>query len=418
MKIFSKVVLLLTVLSYIFVFNIYSQSHKLITSSQEVGPVGKGKSKLKFINTSFENASQLDWEVDSSGVVNISLIYDHERSSPNQANGHWHFQVEAEPGSDLTLTLQNFDNIWNGKKASPVTDKTNCLISKDGIRWDIIPTKLISGNRLQFNIHLDTDKLFIASVEPYRISDLEKLLAEIEPSSLVEISIVGKTVEGRPLEIIRVGNADAPYRIFLRARAHAWEPAGNWVVQGLIRSLLHKDAAHYLKKYCVYIMPMANKDAVARGRTRFNSLGVDLNRQWDLPADPDLAPEKYAFENWLKGMIQKGKKPHLAIDLHNDNYGNIHVNLPTPENSRYTANMKRFVSLLYKNTWFTEGAGIVDNPGSLGEGLAARFNVDACIYEFNYEWIAGLNKTPMGQDWELLGKQLREVFFEYFDEYK
>ena len=373
------------------------------------------RKKSIFINTAFENASQLDWEVDSSGVVQISLIYDHERFSPNRANGHWHFQIEAEPGSDVTLILKNFDNVWNGMKASPVSEKTNCFISKDGIYWEAIATEFLKGNRLQFQVHLDGNKLYVASVEPYRISDLEKLIAEIRPNPLVEITTVGKTVEGRPLEIIRVGNPDAPFRILLRARAHGWEPGGNWVVQGLIRSLLQNDATSYLKKYCVYIMPMANKDAVARGRTRFNALGVDLNRQWDLPADPYHAPEKQALENWLKDMIQKGKKPHLAIDLHNDSGGNLHVNLATPDNAPYTANMKRFENLLYKHTWFTEGKASVYNPSSFGEGLAARFNIDACVYEFNYEWIAGLKKVPFGEDWELLGKELREVFFQYFD---
>jgi hypothetical protein len=163
-------------------------------------------------------------------------------------------------------------------------------------------------------------------------------------------------------------------------------------------------------------MSMANKDAVARGRTRFNALGVDLNRQWDLPADPILAPEKMALENWLKNMIQKGKKPDLAIDLHNDAGGNLHVNLPTTDNRQYTTNMKRFENLLYKYTWFTEGKANVNNPSSFGEGLATRFNIDACVYEFNYEWIAGLNKVPFGKDWEQLGAQLRDVFLHYFDE--
>ena len=32
----------------------------------------------------------------------------------------------------------------------------------------------------------------------------------------------------------------------------------------------------------------------------------------------------------------------------------------------------------------------------------------------NYEWIAGLKKQPFGKDWELLGKELRDVFFNYF----
>ena len=45
-------------------------------------------------------------------------------------------------------------------------------------------------------------------------------------------------------------------------------------------------------RFCV--MPMANKDGVAKGRTRFNLNGIDLNRGWDKPADEKLAPENAA----------------------------------------------------------------------------------------------------------------------------
>ena len=373
------------------------------------------KSSLKYISTNFENASQLDWEVDSLGIVNVSLIYDHERASPNRANGHWHFKLEADSGSEVTVILKNFENVWNGMKGVPISEKTNCLISKDGINWSVIPADFISGNRLKIKVTMNYDQLYLASVEPYRISDLDKLLLEIKGKPQVEIMNVGNTAEGRPLEIIRIGNPDAPSSVFLRARAHSWEPGGNWVAQGLIRTLLEKDAAQFLKRYCVYIMPMANKDGVARGRTRFNTNGKDLNREWDRPADRILTPEKYAFESWLEMMISKGKKPQLAIDLHNDQGGNIHVNLPSAVNSQYVSNMKRFENLLYKHTWFTEGPSHVKNPGSFGEGLAKRYGIDAFVYELNYEWIAGLNKAPMGKDWELLGKQLAEVFYLYFD---
>lgn len=371
--------------------------------------------QVKYINTSFENASQFNWQIDSTGVVQISLNYDRERSSPNRANGHWHFQVQAEPGSDVTIVLKNFENIWNSIPGYPVSSKTNCMISVDGKKWSHVPGEFTPEKFLKFKIHMDTDKLYLASVEPYRISDLEKFITRISRNPLVKITPVGKTVEGRPLEIIRIGNPNAPHNIFLRARAHSWEPGGNWIVEGFVNSLLAKDASKYLKKYCVYIMPMTNKDGVARGRTRFNAQGVDLNRQWDKPADSVLAPEKYAFENWLKEMIAKGKKPDFAIDLHNDQGGNLHVNLSREDNKEYTAHLKKFVELLYKHTWFTEGIANVTNPGSFGEGLAKRFGVDACIYEFNYEWAEGLKKVPMGEDWKLLGKQLREVFWNYFD---
>lgn len=373
------------------------------------------KNSIKYISTNFENASQLDWESDSLGIVHVSLIYDHERASPNRANGHWHFKIEADSGTEVTVILKNFENVWNGMKGVPVSEKTNCLISKDGKNWLVIPADFISGNRLKVKVPMNGDQMYVASVEPYRISDLDKLLLEIKENPQTEILKVGNTVEGRPLEIIRIGNPDAPFSVFLRARAHSWEPGGNWVVQGLIRTLIKKDAAHFLKRYCVYIMPMANKDGVSRGRTRFNTNGKDLNREWDLPADRILTPEKYAFESWLQMMISKGKKPQLAIDLHNDQGGNIHINLPSATNSQYISNMKRIENLLYKHTWFTEGPSHVKNPGSFGEGLAKRFGIDAFVYELNYEWIAGLNKAPMGKDWELLGKQLAEVFYHYFD---
>jgi hypothetical protein len=392
------------------VFTGTSAEHSLSVADQ----ADSVKHPLIYLNTNFENASQLDWEVDDQGIVQVSLIYDHERSSPNRANGHWHFQVLAQPGSRVVIQLRNFENIWNGMKGIPVSEKTNTLVSKDGKEWKVIPAGLIDGNKLRFTLEMnDTDRLYVAGVEPYRISDLEKLLAEIKDHPLVEITPVGYTAEGRPLEVIRAGNPDAPYRIFLRARAHSWEPGGNWVVQGLIRSFLQDDATKYRKRYCLYIMPMANKDGVARGRTRFNTLGKDLNREWHLPADPELTPEKFAFEQWLTHMIEKGKKPHLAIDLHNDRGGNLHVNLPTAENTTYAENLKRFENLLFTHTWFTEGASHVKNPGSFGEGMAKRFGIDACVYELNYEWIGGLKKEPLGKDWELLGSQLRLVFYEY-----
>jgi len=375
------------------------------------------KSQIKFINNAFENASPFNWEIDSSGAVIISLIYDHERASPNRANQHWHFQIQAIPGSDLTLVLKDFDNIWNGQKAYPISDSTPCFISQDGKNWIPIQTELTPDNRLIIHVHMNSDELYLASLEPYRISDLEKLLKEIKGDPLIHIERIGKTSEGRSLEIIRVGDPHAPHSVFLRARAHGFETAGNWIVQGLIKSLLHDKSGSYLRKYCLYILPMANKDAVALGRTRFNAQGMDLNRNWDTMADPTLCPENYAMENWFKKMIAEGKKPDLAIDLHNDREGNLHPSHPNTDFETYISHVRLFESLLYKYTWFTERSkgGDFRNPGTIGEGLAERYGIDAFILEFNFEWAKGLKKIPQGKDWELMGKELKDVFFEYFD---
>ncbi len=374
---------------------------------------------LRYINTSFENASPVYWETDTNALVHIYLVYDLERSSPNRANGHWHFQLQADQGSDLTLVLHNFENVWNGKQGLPVSDKTICFVSNDDRQWRVIPTALRSDHTLQINVHMDQPILYVARLEPYRISDLERLKSSIRENPLVAITPIGHTVEGRELEIIRVGHPDAPHRVLLRARAHAWEPGGNWVVEGLIHRLLQDDAdaRRYLSRYCVYIMPMANKDGVARGRTRFNSQGVDLNRNWDKPADPKLAPENSALEHWIEDMSRQNQRPELAMDLHNDEGGNLHVSRPEKDAGWYLDRMKLLEKLLRKDTWFTEGSTGPGfrNPGTIGEGLLERYGIVACIHEFNANWIAGLRQPPSAKNWELYGAELAQVFYEYFE---
>jgi hypothetical protein len=371
------------------------------------------------IETDFENASPLRWEVDASGTLQLYPAYDQQRESPNRANGHWHFRIRATPGSKVTVVVNNLDNVWNGKHASPVSGKTISFVSADGRAWRAVSTLALPGHRAQLTLEMPGPQLYVARLEPYRISDLDKFLGTVRDNPQVKVTPIGKTVEGRDLEIVRVGNPEAPFRVLLRARAHPWEPGGNWVVQGLIRRLLRDDdeARHFLGRYCVYVLPMANKDGVAHGRTRFNMQGKDLNRDWDQPADPKLAPENAALETWIEGMIHKGERPDLALDLHNDEGGLLHISRPEATDlTRYLARMRMFEGLLRKHTWFTEGStgASFHNPGTIGEGLLARYGIDAAVHELSANWIAGLNDYPSARNWELYGEQLCRVFYDYF----
>ncbi len=391
----------------------------LALGSLALGQTSGSASGLHYINTSCENASPLYWEIDPNGLVHLYLVYDLERSSLNRANGHWLFEIQAVPGTELTLVLHNFDNVWNGRKGSPLDNRTIGFVSDDGKTWRPIPLETTGDNCLRFRVTVRTGSLYAARLEPYRLSDLERFKQKIAGHSLLEITTIGKTVEGRELEIIRVGRMDAPHRILLRARAHPWEPGGSWVVQGLIERLLREDAdaRRYLDRYCVYVMPMANKDGVARGRTRFNLLGADLNRKWDRSPDPVTNPENHALETWLQSMIREDRTPDLMIDLHNDNSGKLHIGRPDIDLTHYLANMKRFEAALREHTWFTEGSTTASfrNPGSIGEGLLERFGIDACVLELNANWIAGLDDYPSARNWELFGAQFCEALYHYFD---
>lgn len=378
-------------------------------------------STVDFVDTSFENASPLWYEFDSEGTLQVLLVYDHERASPNRAAGHFHFKVVGKPNATIQLELNNLKNVWNGNAASVAPELKSAVVSEDGEIWKSIATNVSADNRVTMELTLSqAGDLFVARVEPYRLSDLDRLIETISKHPAVTVTAIGKTCEGRDLEIVQIGNANAPKRVFLRARAHPWEAGGNWIVEGLIGRLLQDDevSRRCLEKYCVYIMPMANKDGVARGRTRFNMQGKDLNRNWDKPADAALAPENAALEKWLEGMIAQGKAPHLAIELHNDGNGKLHISRPpVPNLEQHVERMRILESLLRRYTWFTEGStdGAFRNSGTLGDGWLERFGIDAAVHEFNCQWIAGLQERPLGKHWKNYGEQLVLVFEDYFD---
>ncbi len=373
---------------------------------------------LAFIHTAFENASPVNWEIRDDGTVDVFLLYDYERASPNRAAGHWHFRVEGREGARITLVLNNLLNVWNRRPGSVAREETISFVSVDGRSWRPVEMELLEGHRLQLELTMEAEAMYVARLEPYRLSDLDRFLEANGGDPLVEITTIGETVEGRPLEIVRVGCDDAPHRIVIRCRAHPWEPGGNWVVEGLVERLLagDGDAQGYLDRYALYIMPIANKDGVARGMTRFNVEGMDLNRNWDQPADPCRAPENAALEEWIESMHAAGRRIDLLIDFHNDDYGALHISRPEGDIEAYLSLMARYEALLREHTWFTEGStgSGFRNPGSIGEGLLERYGIAACVQELNANWIAGLDDFPSAALWHTFGEQLAEVYYRLF----
>ena len=373
---------------------------------------------LVYIDSHFENASPAWHEPETNGTIRIHLLYDHEYDSPNRAAGHLHLRVLARPGSRLTLAFTNLENIYNGRPGSVAREMKSLVISADGRNWQPAATEVLS-NEVRLAVTMPGPQLFVARTEPYRLSDLDRFLAEIRTNALVQIETIGRTAQGRELEIVRVGRTNAPRRAFIRARAHPWESGPNWVVEGLVRRVLRGDAGAdaFLRGCCLYILPMANKDGVALGMTRFNVNGADLNRNWDKPADPQRAPENAALERWLERQVAAGLAPHLALELHNDGNGNLHLSRPAiPDLQRHLDRMATLEALLRKHTWFSEGSTPAPAGASatLASGWLARFGIDAVVHEFNCQWIAGRRTAPTAALWREYGEGLAAVLHEYF----
>jgi N-acetylmuramoyl-L-alanine amidase len=83
---------------------------------------------------------------------------------------------------------------------------------------------------------------------------------------------IGHSVEGRPIQAIRVGSASAPVKVLVVGQVHGDEPGGREIVARLRRS-------HPPRGVALYLVPDLNPDG-SHAHRRQNAHGVDLNRNF------------------------------------------------------------------------------------------------------------------------------------------
>ncbi len=95
-------------------------------------------------------------------------------------------------------------------------------------------------------------------------------------------SVFGRSVEGRPLRVVRIGRPDAQNRVLVVGVVHGTERAGRPILAALERRGAPRGTAYWL-------VPSLNPDGERRGR-RQNAHGVDLNRNFPRAWRPTGAP--------------------------------------------------------------------------------------------------------------------------------
>ena len=73
-----------------------------------------------------------------------------------------------------------------------------------------------------------------------------------------------------------------------------------------------------------------------------------------------------------------------------------------------------FEQLLRKHTWFTVGATLGNGQvNTIEEGLVARYGIEACLLEFNPNWIEAANAPASAELWQQFARDLRDMFLDY-----
>ncbi|MEY2950195.1 MAG: hypothetical protein RLZZ248_1396 [Bacteroidota bacterium] len=199
---------------------------------------------------------------------------------------------------------------YNGKDWTPM-DSLHYLESEERIQ--VASRSLPKFIRMQLSVGPDT--LWVAAQELITSSKVHDWIERIGVLPYVSKSEIGRSVEGRPIELVRVGESDDKKMIFVLSRQHPPEVTGYLAMEAFVETIASDDsiAETFRKNYNTYIVPLANPDGVDNGHWRHSTGGIDLNRDWANVNQPEVA----AIQGFMEEkIINSGGTFFFGVDFH------------------------------------------------------------------------------------------------------
>jgi murein tripeptide amidase MpaA len=221
----------------------------------------------------------------------------------------FYFRLQGARGQACVMRILNageatYPDGWPGYAA---------VASYDREHWFRVPTRY-EGGVMTFAHTPGQDSVYYAYFEPYSWERHLALLGRIQNSPMVTIERLGSSVEGRDLDLVRIGNPQARRKAWVIARQHPGETMAEWFVEGMVDALLNGNATAQalLAGTELFVVPNMNPDGSVRGNLRTNAAGANLNREWVTPS-MERSPEVYLVR---ERMRQTGCD--FFLDVHGD----------------------------------------------------------------------------------------------------
>ena len=170
-------------------------------------------------------------------------------------------------------------------------------------------------------IRLPAGEGVIAAQEIMTPADASADLARWAAASGARPFVLGYSHDGRSIEAIRIGRADAPRLVILLGRQHPPEVTGAIAMRAFVDALAAQAGGFGDVQFLV--VPMLNPDGTARGHWRANRGAQDLNRDWGAFTQP----ETRAVKAWLDAL-PVAVRPVLMLDFHSTRSNLFYVQGP------------------------------------------------------------------------------------------
>nr|WP_298897872.1 M14-type cytosolic carboxypeptidase [uncultured Altererythrobacter sp.] len=235
------------------------------------------------IDTDFPAGALESCSVDAIGSVTINIAPEDE--PPINCSPWFAFRVHTAQPREVSINLTYTEC---GHRYWPKS-------STDGQVWDYLPearvkvTEFSGRDQAKITVTTGGDPLFISAQEIIVRATYDAWLDGLESHPALTRSLLGKSAEGRDIEVIRLGNSSAREQVILVGRQHPPEVTGALAMVPFVEAVLDDStlARRFRERFQVTAVPMLNPDGVVRGHWRHNTGGVDLNRDWGKFTQPE-----------------------------------------------------------------------------------------------------------------------------------
>ncbi len=247
----------------------------------------------------FDGASASACAVDGERAFTVLVTPEH--APPINPSPWYALRYESAGDAPVTITLRylggrhRYDPKWS-----------------NGGAWREIAAT-IAEDRTSATLQVPGGSGTIAAQELITAADAKADLLRWGAASGAVPFTLGLSHDGRPIEALRLGRADAPRLVVLLGRQHPPEVTGGIAMRAFVDQLVAmaaRDPAAFADTQFL-IVPLLNPDGTARGHWRANRGATDLNRDWGLFAQP----ETRSLKAWLDALPTT-VRPAAMIDFH------------------------------------------------------------------------------------------------------
>lgn len=238
-------------------------------------------------------------------------------NTPINSSPWYAFKIWSDQPREVNLTLNYPDGVKHRyyPKISRNGEDWKKIDSSDFSITPRIPGDEESGFDTSVRLSLDSDTTWVAAQELLTTSDDNSWADSLSLKTFVTKSKVGYSREGRPLDVLKVGESDDKAMIVVLSRQHPPEVTGYLAMKAFVETISSDKqiAKRFRKKYNTYVFPLVNPDGVDNGHWRHNMGGIDLNRDWENFNQPETSLIRDFFVEKLQAS---GGKIYFFVDFH------------------------------------------------------------------------------------------------------